>query len=102
MGRCSPPAPPKLLIVLCVSSHAFVLSVAAQELANLYSAQGTVEKRLSASTPWNAAEVKSRFENGNACRTGLNSRGAVLFVDGVLIRMNETTLLEFKSGTAGN
>jgi len=78
-----------------------VLSVAAEELANLYSAQGTVEKRFSASTPWSGAAVKSRFENGNACRTGLNSRCAVLFVDGVLIRMNETTLLEFKSGPAG-
>src|ERR1043166_1015145 len=72
----------------------------AEDVASLYSAQGTIEKRTSGSAPWNPAKVGNRFEPAQAGRTGLNSRGAVLFVDGVLIRLNETTLLEFKAGSA--
>jgi tetratricopeptide (TPR) repeat protein len=66
--------------------------------ASLHSAQGRVEKRFSVSTNWNAAAVGNRFEAGDACRTDVNSRGAVLFIDGILVRLNETTQLEFKPG----
>ena len=84
--------------VFCLAATAAI--AAESEVASLYSAQGKVEKRISASASWGAATVGNRFAADNACRTGTNSRGAVLFVDGVLVRLNETTLLEFKAGPA--
>lgn len=58
--------------------------------------------RFSAFTNWNVAKVGNQFQAGDACRTDLNSRGAVLFVDGILVRLNETTQLEFKPPPAAN
>lgn len=76
-------------------------AMAAQaEVASLYSAQGRVEQRLDPAAAWSNAVVGYRFEGGQACRTGTNSRGAVLFVDGVLVRLRETSMLEFKAASA--
>lgn len=83
----------------CLAASGLVTFAA--EVASLYSAQGQVEKRLSPLSDWNAAVAGNRFEADNACRTGLNSRGAVLFVDGVLVRLRETTLIEFKAAAVG-
>lgn len=92
----------RILLLLAVSLAPGCLPLpAAEEIARLYSAQGKVERRLSAKSAWDAAEVGVRFEADNACRTGTNSRGAVLFVDGVLVRLRETTFMQFKTPAAG-
>ena len=82
--------------VLCAVSCTEPSRVFGDEVASLYSTQGTVEKRFASGAIWNPAAVGNQFEAGNACRTALNSRGALLFVDGILVRMNENTLIEFK------
>ncbi len=92
----------RILLLLAVSLALGCLPLpAAEEIARLYSAQGKVERRLSAKSAWDAADVGVRFEAENACRTGTNSRGAVLFVDGVLVRLRETTVMQFKAPAAG-
>ena len=73
----------------------------AQELAQLYSAQGEVDKRAAAAASWESAVVGDRFTAEQAVRTLDNSRGAVIFADGVLVRLNENTLLQFKAPAAG-
>jgi Flp pilus assembly protein TadD len=91
----------RLALYTCLCACICNVAAFADEVASLYSAQGKVEKRASSLAPWNPAQVGNKFDATNACRTGLNSRGAVLFVDGVLIRMNENTLLEFKEAPSG-
>lgn len=68
----------------------------AQELARLKSTQGTVNARYFPKTDWGGVQEGSLFNINDALQTGIDSRAAVLFADGILVRLNETTLLEFK------
>lgn len=77
----------------------FVLNVSvslAQELATLYSAQGGVQSKLAAAHSWRNASIGSAYEIGDALKTAAKSRAGVLFTDGVLVQLNEQTILEFK------
>lgn len=79
----------------------------AQEIATLESTQGIVEARYFPAKEWKDTQIGASFKSNDALQTGINSRAAVLFIDGILVRLNETTILEIsapnlamKSGTA--
>lgn len=72
----------------------------AQEIAKLESSQGIVEAKLFPQTDWAKTQISSSFKFQDAVRTGINSRAAVLFIDGILVRLNEATLLEFKADSS--
>ena len=100
MRRSSPVPIRTVFSILCTFWLGYPLSSSAAPSATLHSAQGNVEKRGSVLTNWSAARIGNQFEPGDACRTDLNSRGGVLFMDGILVRLNETTQLDFKPPTA--
>ena len=68
----------RILLLLAVSlALGCLLLPAAEENARLYSAQGKVERRLSAKSALAAAEVGVRFEAYKACRTCSNTMCSV-------------------------
>lgn len=67
-----------------------------QEVASLYSAQGNVEASGTSGENWQAAQVGTGFKARDSLRTAKNSRAGVLFSDGVLVRLKEESILQFK------
>lgn len=68
----------------------------AQDLAKLYSIEGTVEGRISPSTDWHTLAPNAVFRAGDAIKTGDGSRAAILGSDGMMVRLSANALLEFK------
>ena len=74
---------------------------AAAPVAHLESAQGSVEARGVAAPEWSPAPPGTAFAARDTVRTAAASRAAILFADGVLVRLNERTVLEFKEPASG-
>lgn len=64
-------------------------------IAELYSAEGTVELKRNASASWDEASQKDKINPNDSIRTLRKSRAGVLFLDGLLVRLNERTTMEF-------
>ncbi|MCB9030288.1 MAG: FecR domain-containing protein [Deltaproteobacteria bacterium] len=71
----------------------------AEQVASLFSAQGTVEAKSANSNSWKAVVKGDKFETHHTVRTLANSRAGLLLTDGTLIRLNENSLLSFKDIT---
>ena len=84
-----------LLIFLLVAVD---LSRAAPPLAGkLILVQGEVSVRRADATQWEAARLNQELYTGDAVRTGLASRAAIVCTDESQIKLNEKTLLILKS-----
>ncbi|MCO6432515.1 MAG: TonB-dependent receptor [Deltaproteobacteria bacterium] len=89
------------LIALLLLSVVAPLPLSAQsQVAELYSAQGTVEARRLSLQGWQAAEEGAGFAAQEAVRTLSKSRAGILFNEGFLVRLNEDSNLEFKDPSA--
>jgi len=75
-------------------------SVSAQEAATLYSAQGTVERRMVGATVWQAVAVGEKLTADESVRTGPASRAALVLADGLMVRRNQNSILQVKLDSA--
>ncbi|MDP3980101.1 MAG: TonB-dependent receptor [Chlamydiota bacterium] len=78
---------------LCIFTQCW--GVSSQDIARLESSQGLVDTRVFGETLWTQSQIGTIFKNQDTVRTGINSRAAVLFNSGILVRLNETTLMTF-------
>lgn len=86
------------LRTVCLFLLPLQLLRAAPPVAELYSAQGTVESRRPPASDWVPARVGFQFQGGDAAHTGPNGRAGLRMQDGVMVRLNENSLMEFKAG----
>lgn len=85
-----------------LSLLAFVLrpgALRAEEVARLKSAQGSVESKPADAVQWVSAQTGQAFQPLDSLRTLQNSRAGILFIDAVLVRLNENSVVVFKSPT---
>lgn len=69
----------------------------ADPIAKLFSKQGSVEVKNLSSNTWHEVDLQSTFNFGDSVRTAANSRAALLFSDGIMVRLNERSAFEFES-----
>ena len=79
----------------------FAESAHAQDLAELYSSEGSVEARVAPATDWKAITTGQKFAQHDAVRTLENSRAGIKFSTGYLVRMKEKTVISFDQAAAG-
>lgn len=87
-----------------INSYALVLAIIltpislfAQDVAELFSVQGEVEKLNAAN--WSPLAQGAKLAAGDAIRTKSASRAAILFNDGVLVRLNENSAFTIEVAT---
>ena len=74
---------------------------AQSHIAEVYTAEGAVELRKASTSAWAKASERDKIEPLDAIRTRKNSRAGVLFLDGLLVRLNERTTMEFDPSATG-
>lgn len=79
------------LALFAGSSH----SACAQEVAKLYSTSGVVDARKGQSGQWVTTEKGTSFTEGDALRTGVASKAAYVNNEGILVRLNSGSVVEF-------
>lgn len=80
-------SPVLLLLILSAASAAL-----AEEVATLYSTQGTVEIRKAGTSDWVSGTPETRLEEDDTVRTSAASRAAIVLTSGVMIRLGELSL----------
>ena len=98
-----------LLRTTLILASALTLSVSlstvntcsAQEVAKLYSTSGVVDARKGQSGQWVTTEKGTAFTGGDALRTGQASKAAYINSEGILVRLNSGSVVEF-GGTNGS
>jgi tetratricopeptide (TPR) repeat protein len=101
---CSRPAflcPAAAFLILFILCPFILLPAAhAQNVAELYSAEGQIEGRLGAAAGWSHIEQGQKFDSDDSVRTLAESRAGIRFNSGYLVRMSENTVIKFNQ--AGN
>lgn len=87
---------PKTLVRLVALSFLLVIArnAQAEQAAELYSKQGSVEFRRHGEGNWQPADVGQKFQDNDSVRTAASSRAALLMKDGILIRLSERSTFE--------
>jgi len=80
-----------LAVLLPLTLHAET-----SDLASLRSAEGSVLLRDAGGAAWGPALIGTSFQPRDAVKTGAASRAGVRFNDGVMVRLNELSELQFK------
>ncbi len=70
-----------------------------EEVATLFSAEGTVEALIAPNKSWKAVKKGAAFNAHDSIRTGSGSRAGILFADGVVVRLNANTALQLEKGS---
>ena len=83
-------------LVLCFLVQSPLYAQSDPSVAELYSAEGRVEASTLPAQSWKDVAPGAQFGISEALRTAKKSRAGVLFVDGTLVRLNESTFMEFK------
>ncbi len=68
-----------------------------EDVAELFSAQGTVERLTNSA--WSSIPQGAALQAGDSLRTLAGSRAAILFKDGVLVRLNENSAFSIQVST---
>lgn len=82
-------------LVLFILTQVTAAAFAQDEVAKLDSAEGTVELRPSGASEFKSVDVGISFHANDTVRTLKNSRAAILFSTGVLLRLAPGTSLQF-------
>lgn len=86
-----------LFVFLCLFFTS--AKVFSEDIAALDSAQGKVESKSPGASTWTKASSGDHFQPQDSVRTGTNSRAGLLFFNGVLVRLNENSAIEFKENS---
>ncbi|MFM1846905.1 MAG: hypothetical protein RL417_379, partial [Pseudomonadota bacterium] len=90
-----------VLSLLGAIGNGGVGTVAAQEAATVYSAQGTVELQAPGAAGWQAVAVGQKISDRDTVRTGAASRAALVLSDGLMVRLNQNSFFQVKLDGSG-
>lgn len=85
---------PYVLILALIFGLANLTRAQEKTSAQIFSMSGRVEIAGARSESWASAQISQELKDGNLVRTLAASKAAILFSDGIIVRLNENTVFE--------